>query len=138
MDYTAGIPEDALLRHVLIRPYLEGLGPVFRLLTYDTRREEYRAGKWPRQSILGYRLWMDDKLIFSGEDYFPGLTIAIDGDASLRHLLSFLTSPEIIRERFEGEDMEGYLREAEFGGLSLWSYDGAELKSVEPFEEVEP
>jgi hypothetical protein len=62
----------------------------FRLLLFDTNRPP----KSPRsigETILAYRLFDEDQLIFEGSDFGPGAGVPIDSDRSVAALLGFLS-----------------------------------------------
>jgi hypothetical protein len=75
-----------VLRRVTFRPYRRGMGPVFRLVTWDTGRTGY-GGK----SLLGYLLTMDGRALFEGEDFGCSPMHAIDSDEAIEGLMGFLT-----------------------------------------------
>ena len=91
MPYTA----DQLLRTCRFSPYRKGMGPTFRLQTWDTYQT--RGGK----SMLGYRLTMILQtatmpapgfyVLFEGEDFGCSPMHAIDSDAAIEGIMSFLT-----------------------------------------------
>jgi hypothetical protein len=71
------LTSENLLRVIRFRPYRKGMGPVFKLTTWDTNRRD-ECGKW----ILGYRLSMGTArdqnapgnpaiwaVLFEGEDF---------------------------------------------------------------------
>src|SRR2546427_812398 len=82
----------------MFRPYRKGMGPTFSLTMWDTGRRN-SLGKW----LLGYSLTMHDKytgpgcspsfrtVLFEGQDYGCSPLHAIDSDASVEGLMSFLT-----------------------------------------------
>lgn len=74
------------LRTVRLSPYRKGMGPVFTLTTWDTGRRDNRGSTYQR-----YRLSMDGKPLFEGDDYSPSPTHASDGDAAIGALLGLLT-----------------------------------------------
>jgi len=78
------------LRTIILRPYRPGMGPRFRLQTWDT----YRTDSYGK-TIIRYRF---DILpggpavpLFSGEDFACSPMYAIDSDRCIAALLSFLT-----------------------------------------------
>ena len=82
--------DPAHLRTVILRPYRKGMGPAFRLTTWDTNRCDHYG-----KSILRYQL---DILpggpaveLFSGSDFACSPMHAIDSDRALASLLTFLT-----------------------------------------------
>lgn len=76
-----------IIRRVSLRPYYDGCGPVFFLTMWDTGRT-ICGGKY----CIGYRLTMNGrKVIFEGEDFGCSPCHAIDSDAAVESLLSFLT-----------------------------------------------
>lgn len=76
------------LRSVTFRPYRKGMGPTFKLTMWDTNRTDH-YGKF----IVRYQLTMTEHgkshVLFRGSDF--ATPNAIDGDASVRGLMSFLT-----------------------------------------------
>lgn len=73
------------------RPYLEGQGPIFRLVTWDTGRTGF-GGKY----LVGYRLSMrtpDGRHIrlFEGEDFGCSPMYAIDSREACAGIMAFLT-----------------------------------------------
>ncbi len=79
-----------ILNRVTFRPYRVGMGPTFRLLTWDTGR---MSGP---HAQLGYRLQQIDadgkrRTIFQGEDFGASPLHSIDGKEALRALMGFLT-----------------------------------------------
>lgn len=86
------------LRNVLFRPYRKGMGPTFRLVTWDTGRTD-SLGK----SMLGYRLTMtgdtrtivqsgDNRVVlFEGEDFGCSPLHPIDSDEAVAAIMGFLT-----------------------------------------------
>ncbi len=86
------------LRKVLFRPYRKGMGPTFRLVTWDTGRTGF-GGKY----LIGYRLTIHDRytgpgcapsclaVLFEGEDFGCSPLHAIDSDAAVASLMAFLT-----------------------------------------------
>ena len=75
------------LRKCTFRPYREGLGPVFTLITWDTGKCFGSLDK-PR---LGYELKQDGVILFEGEDFGCSSINAVDSDACVSALMSFLT-----------------------------------------------
>lgn len=78
------------LRRVKFSPYLRGKGPTFNLVTWDcNRRDGY--GK----AVLGYRLTMtlglSQTVLFEGEDMHCAPGDAVDSDAAIESIMSFLT-----------------------------------------------
>lgn len=72
------------------RPYLPGMGPVFRLVTWDANRT--RNGK----RMVGYRLSMrttDGRHVrlFEGEDFGCSPMHSIDSREACRGIMGFLT-----------------------------------------------
>lgn len=76
-----------IIRRVRFSPYRKGFGPRFALTIWDTHKKDKYDGK----AILGYRLRQGRKTIFQGENYSPSPCWAIDGNESLKGLMSFLT-----------------------------------------------
>lgn len=79
-----------VIRRIEFRPYLDGMGPTFRLIMWDTHRT--RSGK----SVLGYRLQQIDvsgkrTTLFKGEDFGCSPCLSIDGRESVAGLMTFLT-----------------------------------------------
>jgi hypothetical protein len=87
-----------ILRVVRFKPYRAGMGPTFRLTTWDTRRTGY--GK----SIIGYRLELrrnglpdSEKpgraytTLFEGEDFGCSPMYGIDSDEAIDGIMTFLT-----------------------------------------------
>ena len=86
-----------ILRTVRFRPYRRGMGPVFRLTTWDTNtRDSY--GKYR----LGYRLSIGREqnaagnppaweVLFHGTDFGCSPLHAIDSDATVAGIMAFLT-----------------------------------------------
>ncbi len=89
---------DNILRVIRFRPYLKGKGPVFLLKTWDTGRMidnkcrlGYRLsiGHAKDQNALGNpAVW---NVLFEGEDFGCSPLDAIDSDAAVASLMSFLT-----------------------------------------------
>ena len=84
-----------ILRKVRFQPYRKSMGPVFRLTTWDTNRKDY-MGKW----LLGYSLVMVESfavcgrkhtVLFEGEDFGCSSLHAVDSDATITAIMSFLT-----------------------------------------------
>lgn len=80
-----------ILRRVRFTPYRKGAGPRFTLTTWDTNRTGY-GGKY----LVGYRLTMREGngrpvVLFSGEDFGCAPSHAIDSDAAVEGIMSFLT-----------------------------------------------
>jgi hypothetical protein len=74
------------LRAYIFRPYRKGLGPIFRLNTWDTGRTKSTG-----QYLVGYCLKQDGKVLFEGEDFGCSPMHAIDSDECARTLMGFLT-----------------------------------------------
>jgi hypothetical protein len=93
------LTQQNVLRRVVFSPYRRGMGPTFRLVTWDTFRT---VPNGPQQQ-LGYRLTMHDNytgpgcapsyrtVIFEGEDFGCSPMHAIDSDDALEGIMSFLT-----------------------------------------------
>ena len=83
--------DNDILRYVHFQPYLKGKGPTFTLLTWDCRRYHRNGPQWQ----VGYRLTMREngksKIIFCGEDIGCSPLYAIDSDACVKSIMSFLT-----------------------------------------------
>lgn len=75
-----------ILRRCIFRPYHKGKGPVFTLTTWDLHRYDH-MGKW----MIGYRLSMDGKTLFEGEDFSCAPRHCIDSDEAVASLMGFLT-----------------------------------------------
>jgi hypothetical protein len=85
-----------VVRVVRFRPYRRGMGPVFKLITWDTGRTGY-GGKY----LIGYRLSMGTPnvvgnppawtVLFEGEDFGCSPMHAIDSDAACAAIMGFLT-----------------------------------------------
>lgn len=81
-----------VLRRVWFRPYRAGMGPKFYLETWDTWRTDSQG-----RVLIGYELWMypgDRKArvsLFQGEDFGCSPMHAIDSDACISGIMSFLT-----------------------------------------------
>lgn len=79
-----------ILRRYVFKPYRKGMGPVFRLVTWDTHRSS-SDGK----SCIGYKLAMTDgkarTVLFEGEDFYNSPMHCIDSDETAAGLMSFLT-----------------------------------------------
>lgn len=90
------------IRTVVFSPYVKGQGPRFRLRIWDTHRTGF-GGK----SVLGYRLTMMEPGtvldVFEGEDFGCSPLHAIDSDATVAAIMSFLTlrPGDTDREYFE-------------------------------------
>ena len=69
-----------ILRRCVFRPYQKGMGPVFSLTTYD-----------PHTGRIGYVLKQNGRELFRGEDFGPSPCHSVDGDESIKALMSFLT-----------------------------------------------
>lgn len=73
------------LRKCIFRPYAKGMGPSFVLTLHDMSwqdEDNYR---------VSYSLKADGKVIFKGDDFFPGPFSAVDSNASVAALMDFLT-----------------------------------------------
>ena len=79
------------VRTARFAPYRKGCGPTFRLELYDTRELCHGSPHWR----LAYRFFQVtgriNELIFEGEDYGCSPCDAIDSDASVASLMTFLT-----------------------------------------------
>lgn len=86
------------LRVVRFRPYRKGMGPVFKLTTWDPNRTGFGG-----RHVVGYRLsigvggynvagnpaaW---EVLFEGEDFGCSPLHAIDADECLKAIMTFLT-----------------------------------------------
>jgi hypothetical protein len=85
-----------ILRVVRFSPYRKGVGPVFRLVTWDTGK--MRGGK----CMLGYRFSIGRSVnvvnnpavgdvLFEGEDFGCSPLHAIDSDQAVASLMTFMT-----------------------------------------------
>ncbi len=85
------------LRVIRFKPYRKGMGPVFRLKTWDTNTTGF-GGKY----VLGYRLSIGRQpnaanqpaawnVLFEGEDFGCSPLYAIDSDETLAAIMAFLT-----------------------------------------------
>jgi hypothetical protein len=84
------VSQEQILRRVTIRPYREEMGPVFRLVVWDTYHTTH--GK----SCLGYRLQQIDPdgtrtTLFRGEDFGCSPLHCIDSRETIGAIMSFLT-----------------------------------------------
>src|SRR5262245_27075900 len=85
-----------ILRRITFRPYREGMGPVFRLITWDTGWTDCDG-----RTRIGYRLLMRNPgvdgvkqravKLFEGEDFCCSLLHSIDGKRCVASLMAFLT-----------------------------------------------
>ncbi len=75
-----------VLRVIRFRPYRKGMGPTFRLTTWDTNRTGF-GGKY----LIGYRLSMGRTVLFEGEDFGCSPMHAIDSDEAVKGIMGFLT-----------------------------------------------
>jgi hypothetical protein len=69
-----------------IRTWTDPDGNGFRLELYDLNTRD-RDGKW----TLGYEFYHHDALIFEGEDFYASPLHAVDSDATVAGLLTFLS-----------------------------------------------
>ncbi len=75
-----------ILRRITFRPYRRGMGPAFRLTTWDTGRTD--GGKY----VVGYRLITSKgQTLFRGEDFGCSPLYAIDSDETIAGIMAFLT-----------------------------------------------
>lgn len=80
-----------ILRKVILAPYGKGgIDPWFDLVTWDTNRKDH-LGKW----VLGYRLTLHEWnrkpcVVFDGEDFACSPLHAVDSDATIEAIMSFL------------------------------------------------
>jgi hypothetical protein len=79
-----------LIDSFVFDPYIQGGGPAFVLIMWDTgRTDEYR------KHVLPYRLTMFSngvpEVLFEGEDYHCAPSHAIDSNEAVATLMSFLT-----------------------------------------------
>lgn len=58
----------------------------FTLLMWDTHRQDWRG-----QTVIGYKLWDNGKLIFTGEDFAGSPMHADDSDEIVASVLGFLS-----------------------------------------------
>lgn len=75
-----------ILKRYIFRPYRKGMGPVFRLETWDTWRRD-AMGKY----VIGYCLKMDGEVLFEGEDFACSPLHACDSKETAAALMGFLT-----------------------------------------------
>lgn len=106
-----------ILRRCTFRPYRKGMGPRFTLVMYSPYLPPHNTGQYS----LGYRFFMDGKLLFSGEDYGCSPMHCIDSDESVACLLFFLTlkpgdTDDEYFEKYTEEQMDYARSHAEF----LW------------------
>lgn len=91
-----------------------------RLVTWDTGRTDWRG-----QSVIGYQLFAPDGgVVFEGEDFAGSPMHAIDSDATLRSLITFLSlrPGDTDDEYFEDYDEDQLDWADEWGEtLSMWS-----------------
>ena len=83
------------MRRVIFRPYSKGQGPTFTLQLFELTCNATGEGM-AGQERIGYTLHMREPngpsmLLFDGDDYGVAPSHAIDGDASVEGLMSFLT-----------------------------------------------
>ena len=80
-----------ILRRCRFSPYRKGCGPTFSLIMWDTHKPHGAGPQW----CIGYQLVMHDKgkrtVLFDAEDYGCAPGDAIDSDACVEGLMSFLT-----------------------------------------------
>ena len=83
------------LRTVRLSPYRKGCGPTFTLTTWDAGQTQTAVGTRPTHNTVAYELRMHDAgvtwPVFVGADYGCPMHCAIDSDACVRGILSFLT-----------------------------------------------
>lgn len=106
-----------ILRRCTFHPYPAWMGPRFTLVMYDPHRPRMGTGQY----TLGYRFFMDGKLLFSGEDFGCSPMHAIDSDEAVACLLSFLTlkpgdTDSEYFEKYTAEQLDYAKQHAE----SLW------------------
>lgn len=63
----------------------------FKLILWDTYRSNRRGGMGAGRTYLGYELWDNGRLIFSGEDFSGSPMNADDSDETVANLLGFLS-----------------------------------------------
>lgn len=129
------INDDNFLRHVRLAPYLEGKGPTFDLLTWDTPNR-FSTGQWK----IGYALLEtgSDDPIFFGEDNGVAPAHPVDSDDALRGVLAFLTlrPGDTDAEYFaEYTERQHSFASAHAETLSIW---GMEESSFDDSEEGAP
>jgi hypothetical protein len=118
-QYKKAQEEDNLLRDVDVDGY--------RLRMWDAG-VKYERGQ--HRNYISYEFAdPSGKVIFSGDDYSPGMGTSIDGDEAVRGLLGFLTlSPgdtdDEYFEKYTPEQMDFAQSNAE--ALSLWGMDPQE------------
>jgi len=80
-----------LMRTVRFRPYKKGAGPTFNLKLYDLggglSYQTWRVG----YELIEHQPGQKPRIIFEGDDFRPGASMAIDSDAIVKSLMSFLT-----------------------------------------------
>lgn len=79
------------LREVILSPYRRGMGPRFRLRTWDTYQTNGMGKSCVRYELAELTTGKSAALLFWGSDFYCSSCHAIDSDASVRALLSFLT-----------------------------------------------
>lgn len=83
-----------ILRRVRFSPFHKGMGPTFALTTWDIGRQGFHVGAYGKD-VLGYRLTMTEgkkrTVLFEGEDFGCSPIHAIDSDACIATIMSFLT-----------------------------------------------
>lgn len=72
------------LRQVRMHPYKQGHGPTFSLTLWDTGERDSM-----NKAILAYRLRMEGKTIFQGEDFHTPHR-PLNSDQNIEELLGFL------------------------------------------------
>ena len=86
------------IRTVRFAPYMKGKGPTFILHLFDIGQsvQRYVGGGHFSKSMLGYELRIRENgnksiIMFKGEDFGCSPLHAIDSDATVKSLMSFLT-----------------------------------------------
>lgn len=85
------------IRTVLFKPYAKGRGPTFILHMFDIGQNvsRYRGGGLFSKPKIGYELRIRENgksvIMFKGEDFGCSPLHAIDSDATVKSLMTFLT-----------------------------------------------
>ncbi len=83
-----------IIRRCVFHPYLKGKGPTFTLVLWDTHRRDPPHALGSR-CYLGYQLNIVEngksRMLFTGEDFSPSPMDAVDSDAVVECLMTFLT-----------------------------------------------
>lgn len=123
------------LSRAVIKPYLDGMGPTFTLVMWDTHKLD--GSGYMAKTRLGYTLVSSETgVVFRGEDFGASPMHAIDSEECARALLGFLslrpgdTDAEYF-ENYTPEQME--FAQAHGETLSLYAMDD----EPQPFDEFE-